>query len=158
MIRSTRFPLFLLGALLLAIPRVGAAQITIQNTAGLNFGSLAVGGSAGTAVISPAGVRTVTGGVVGLGSAYGAASFTVTISSGSATYFLSLPTGNTTLTGPGGATMTASTFTSNPSGLIQQVPSVPGSQTVTVGATLNVAANQTPGSYAGTFTVTVFHF
>lgn len=57
------------------------------------------------------------------------------------------------LSGPGGATMTLGSFTSNPgpTGTL----GAGGSQTLTVGGSLTVKANQAPGDYTGSFTVQV---
>lgn len=129
--------------------------IAIAKTVDMNFGNVAVqAGTGGTVVLTPAGVRTVTGGVT-LPSVTGtvtAASFTVT-GSGTSTYSITLPGAATTLSS-GINTMTCNTFTSTPTptGALTG-----GTQTLTVGATLNVAAAQAPGTYlSGTpFDVTV---
>ncbi len=128
--------------------------ISITNTANMNFGNVAVSATtAGTVLLTPAGGRTAGGGVT-LPAATGtvtAASFTVN-GSGSSTYAITLPSAAVTLTS-GAATMTATLFTSNPSGTGTLAS---GAQTLNVGATLNVAAGQTAGSYtSGTFDVTV---
>ena len=125
--------------------------ITLTKNADLSFGQLFIGPSSGTCVVTPAGVRTSTGGVqLGGGSAVGAANFTV---GGDllATYGITLP-GSATMAN-GGSTMTVNTFISSPSGSGQL--SILGRQTLTVGATLHVGASQAPGTYNGTFNVTV---
>lgn len=129
--------------------------ISISKNADMSFGNLAVqAGTGGTVVLAPAGTRTSTSGVT-LPSATGsvsAASFTVT-GSGSSTYSITLPS-TVTLTHTGGVeTMTASSFTSNPSstGALSS-----GTQNIAVGATLTVAAGQLAGVYtSGNFNVTV---
>lgn len=129
--------------------------ISIAKTVDMDFGNAAVqAGTGGTVVLTPAGVRTVTGGVTlpNVTGTVTAASFTVT-GLGTSTYSITLPGAATTLTS-GGNTMTCNTWTSTPTptGALTG-----GTQTLTVGATLNVAAAQAPGTYlSGTpFDVTV---
>jgi hypothetical protein len=129
--------------------------ISISKNADMSFGNLAVqAATGGTVVLAPAGTRTRTSGVT-LPATTGtvtAASFTVT-GNGSYTYAITLPT-TVTLTHSGGVqTMTASAFTSNPSGTGTLSS---GTQDVSVGATLTVAAGQLAGVYtSGNFSVTV---
>jgi hypothetical protein len=131
--------------------------ISISKTVDMNFGNVAVSAAtAGTVVLSPAGVRTPTGGVTLPSTAVGtvtAASFTVS-GTGTYTYAITLPSTATTITS-GANTMTVSTFTSTPTptGTL----AAGGTQTLDVGATLNVAAGQAAGVYvSGTpFSVTV---
>lgn len=128
--------------------------IAISKTIDMNFGNVAVNALSGTVVLAPAGTRTFTGGVT-LPAAAGtvtAASFTVTGNT-AATYSITLPAAATTITS-GGNTMTVNAFTSTPTptGTLTG-----GTQILLVGATLNVAGGQAPGTYiSGTpFTVTV---
>jgi hypothetical protein len=129
--------------------------ISLTKTVDMNFGNVAVQTSTGgTVVLTPASARSVTGGVT-LPATIGtvaAASFTVT-GQGTYTYAITLPSTAVTLTS-GGNTMTADTFTSTPSATGALTA---GTQTLNVGATLNVAAAQNAGVYvSGTpFTVTV---
>lgn len=135
--------------------------ISIAKDRDMNFGNIAVqsstsqaGAVGGTVVLSPAGGRTVTGGV-SLPTAAGtvqSARFNVT-GDGNRTYAITLPgTIQLTVQGGGTATMSVGTFTSTPSGTGQLNN---GSQFVEVGATLAVSLDQTPGTYAGSFEVTV---
>lgn len=125
--------------------------ITLAKLTDLRFGDIFTGLTAGMVVLSPTGARSATGGA-GLGSLspVGAATFTVT-GAPSATYAITLPA-SITLSAPGG-TLTVSPVTSTPSltGLLD----ASGNQTLAVGGTLNVAANQPDGDYTGTFSVTV---
>jgi hypothetical protein len=129
--------------------------ISISKTADMNFGNIAVSSSAGgTVVLAPAGTRTTTGSV-SLPATAGspvAAAFTVT-GQGNYTYSITLPS-SATLSDGASHTMTVNTFTSNPSstGTLSS-----GTQNISVGATLTVAAAQTPGTYTTStpFTVTV---
>jgi len=144
------------AALGLACLCTGLAQaqlIGISNTRALAFGELVAGVTSGTAVVSPAGARILTGGVsAGNSGGITSASFTVT-GIPLLTFAITLPS-SAAITA-GGNSMTVNTFTSSPSGTGQL--SVLGSQTVTVGATLNVGASQASGSYTGTFSVTVVY-
>ncbi len=139
-----------------------ASLVKVQD---LDFGAIAAQPTAGTVTVDPnTGACTATGGVLAVGNcAYaefggqGVRRMRMRIT---------LPT-TITLTGPGGATMTANTFTLGLAPDIVQVPS-PGNSppryeiasnsgifTFRVGARLNVATNQAPGVYNGSFVVTV---
>lgn len=149
---GTSYARLFVGALVLLLPGMAAAQFGVAKNADLSFGNLGTSASAGTAVLDPTtGVVTVTGGVLNLGGTQTAASFTVTVPPpGNPSYTMILPA-SATLTGPGAATMSVDTFRSNP-------PCCAGfgrSQVVTVGATLHVAANQAQGNYLGTATFIV---
>ena len=129
--------------------------IAITKDVDMNFGNVAVNASVGTVVLTPAGARSATGGVSFLAATPGtitAASFTVTGLAG-ATYSITLPAGALTITS-GANTMTVDTWTSSPTptGTLTG-----GTETLTVGATLNVGASQPAGTYvSGTpFDVTV---
>ncbi len=130
------------------------APIAITKDVDMNFGNVAASAVAGTVVLTPAGARSVTGGVTlpATAGTVAAASFTVTGTAGY-TYSITLPGAPTTITS-GGNTMTVDVFTSNPTptGTLTG-----GTSTLTVGATLNVGASQAAGVYvSGTpFTVTV---
>jgi hypothetical protein len=127
--------------------------ISLTNNQGLSFGKFAAA-STGTVTVSPAGVRSATGGVILLSSESGAAAqFTVSGES-SLTYDIFLPAdGVVSLSSSGGQTLPVRAFTSSPSGSGQL--GIGGSQTLNVGATLDVGAGQTPGAYTGSFDVTV---
>jgi hypothetical protein len=128
--------------------------ITITKTADLNFGNLYVSATvAGTAVITPAGARSATGGVgMAPGGTVGAASFTVQGIT-DAVYTITIPSADHTINS-GANTMTVNVFQSNPTptGTLTL-----GTSTLTVGATLNVNAAQVGGIYASAtpFDVTV---
>ena len=129
--------------------------ISISKNTDMSFGNLAVqAATGGTVVLAPAGTRTSTSGVT-LPATTGtvtAASFTVN-GNGSYTYAITLPT-TVTLTHSGGVqTMDATSFTSNPSGTGALTA---GTQDISIGATLTVAAAQLAGVYtSGNFNVTV---
>lgn len=125
--------------------------ITLMRLTDLRFGDIFTSALAGTVVLTPAGARSATGGA-GLGalSPVGPATFTVA-GAASTTYAITLPA-SITLTAPGG-TLTISPLTSTPS--LTGLLSATGQQTLAVGGTLNVAANQPDGDYSGTFNVIV---
>ncbi|MDV6166923.1 DUF4402 domain-containing protein [Flavobacterium sp. DG1-102-2] len=127
--------------------------ISIAKTADMNFGNIATDGNVGTVVLTPGSARTFTGGVT-LPAATGtvtAASFTVT-GSGAYTYAITLPA-SVTITS-GSDSMIVDNFTSTPSGTGTLSS---GTQTINVGATLNLVASQAEGTYtsATAFPVTV---
>jgi spore coat protein U-like protein len=131
--------------------------ITISMETNLNFGTIVVPSSTtgGTVMVSTDGTTEVTGTDISLAESLGdpptTASFTVT-GEPNGTYAITLPDDNTvTISGPG-EDMTVTGFTSNPDGTGVLAG---GTQTLSVGATLNVGADQAAGEYAGEFTVTV---
>lgn len=149
----------------------GTAQAVIVEPASLlkirdlDFGRIAAQPTAGTVTVNPdTGACTVTGGVISVGNC----AFAQFGGQGvrKMRMRITLPT-TITLTGPGGATMTANTFTLGLAPDIVQVPSpgnsppryeidsISGIFTFRVGARLNVATNQAPGVYNGSFTITV---
>lgn len=124
----------------------------------LNFGRMTISPTvAGTVVLTAQNARTTTGGVTAVPSTTSTASFGLTGRAGS-TYQITLP-GNINITREGGAeTMMVNNFTSIPlSAGVQQLTGtlIGGTDSFTVGGTLNVAAAQAVGVYVGTFTVTV---
>lgn len=129
--------------------------ITITKVNDLNFGNIISTATGGKVVLSPASTRTETG--VQLAAVQGtvtAASFTVTGETDYA-YTVTLPSTDYTLTtGTGAATQTMilNAFTSDHTATIAG-----GSLTLSVGATLNITANQSAGVYtnATPFTVSV---
>ena len=161
-------PNLLLVLLALVVPAAGSAApasapatgqaallspLSVVKNGDLDFGDLVAGG-AGTAVIDPVGgALAATGGVIRVGTSAHPATFTGTGSKNSVVH-IRLPTSPITVTRAGGTeTMTVSNFTLD--GLANR--KVPPSDVFTfaVGGTLNVAAGQAQGTYAGTFTVTV---
>lgn len=127
-----------------------AVVIAISNTAGMAFGKF-VAGSGGAVTVSPGGVRSASGNVVLVPSGAGAAAQFAVSGDANLTYAISLPAAGTLVNGAN--SMAVSTFTSSPSptGTL----GAGGTQTLSVGATLNVGSNQATGSYSGAFDVTV---
>lgn len=122
--------------------------ILITKTSDLLFGKIVPGATEGTVVLAPStDARTVDGGTT-LGNSPGtAAAFTVT-GQGSATYSITLPGSAITLSDSTTHSMTADTFTSDPTptGTL----SIGGSGTLKVGGTLHV--NTSGNNPAGTYT------
>ncbi len=121
--------------------------ITITWVADLAFGDVAVSATVpGTVELDAAtSARTATGGVTlpSTGTAFNAAEFTVAGLAG-ATYAITLPAGDLTIDDGAGNTMTVNGWESSPTptGTLTG-----GTETLYVGAILNVAAGQTPGTY-----------
>lgn len=146
------------GAMALVASCVVYAQgaenaLSLLNTRGIAFGAFAAG-TGGGVVISPAGSRSATGGVVLIAISEGeAAQFTIS-GDPDFTYSISLPSDGTVALDDGaGHSMEITGFTSHPA-LTGQL-SGGGSQALAIGATLNVGAHQPAGNYAGDFPVTV---
>lgn len=137
------------------------APITITTGTEMAFGQVVAGATSGTVELAPAGTRTEGGGVTfspGITGSPTASSFTVTGEIGY-TYSVTLPSSAVTLTGTSGAaavapakTMTVDTFTKS---ITTGDLATDGTETFTVGATLNVGAAQATGGYEGTYTVQV---
>jgi spore coat protein U-like protein len=127
----------------------------------LNFGRVIRGNTAGTVTIEPNGTRTKTGGVILNGTGHQPARF-----AGMGTFNqrvdVSLGANQIFITGPG-APMRVHTFVvgSTPTAVLTTTPrrfyiaSASGIFNFPVGATLDVGANQTPGTYTGTWTITL---
>ena len=134
------------------------APITLVKVNDMNFGNIAVDATlAGTVVLLPDGTRSATGGVTAtaiLGGTITAAVFTVG-GEGSNTYAITIPkVAHTIKHATTTDVMVVNAFTSTPTttGILTA-----GTQTLQVGATLNVSANQKAGLYTSTtpFDVTV---
>jgi hypothetical protein len=136
--------------------------ISIANTRDLDFGIIIRGTTAGTVTINAqSGARTKTGGVVLQGTTgFSSAAFTGT-GTGGRLVRLTIGTPAITLTRVGGGTMTVNTFRISNNGAAQQtlprnytLPAS-GSDNISIGARLNVAANQAEGLYTGSFTISM---
>lgn len=131
--------------------------ISISKTVDMNFGNIAVTSTAGSVILAPDGGRTKSGGVTlpAVAGTVTAASFTV---SGTANYAynITFPTTAVALIN-GSNSMNATDFLSSLGGSGSNGSlSGTGSQVVTMGATLAVAASQAAGSYVSDpFNVTV---
>lgn len=128
------------------------AVIAISNTQALAFGKF-VSGSGGAVIVSAAGVRSASGGVVLVPSDAGVAAQFAVSGDPNLTYAITLPADGTVSLASGANTMALNSFTSNPS--VTGTLGGAGTQTVSVGATLSVGSNQAVGNYSGSFDVTV---
>lgn len=130
--------------------------LTLLKTADLDFGTLIVTG-AGTAVINPGtNAQTTTGGVTTVGGLPHGAAFTGA-AAGLSLIFVQQPTAAVILTRIGGTqTMTVTNFTLQNGNFY--IAFATGAFSFRVGGTLNVAAGQLDGQYAGTFDVTATYF
>ena len=125
------------------------APIVLTHTAGstLNFGKITVG-AGGTVVVTSGGTGSVTGDVGFVpGSTNAADAFTLT---GDNSRAFGITTTNSTITN-GSKTMAFTTTPSAASG----TTSATGTYSFTVGGTLTVVGNETPGNYTGNYNATV---
>jgi hypothetical protein len=129
----------------------------------LDFGVILSGGTSGTVVVTPAGARTATGGVTLVGNSHHPAEFAGRKPSGNAPVRISVASNTIQLLGPGapmtvrlfnGNTNPGQPFTINPRNYQVQGQSN-GAFELRVGATLDVNANQAPGTYTGTWSLTL---
>ena len=125
--------------------------ITITNTQGLVFGNIASSNAIGSVTISPAGARSHSGGVTpSVIGTFNNAIYTAT-GEANATYTISLPASVTISSGSNNMVVNGFTSTPGATGLF----SAGGTQTINVGATVNVGASQVTGNYSGTYDVTI---
>jgi hypothetical protein len=149
----------------------GNAEITIVRPLSfviddnLDFGNVIRGTTAGTVIVAPNGARTSTGGVIlANGGGHKAASFAGR-GTNNQRVDISLGAPSILIVGPG-APMRVHTFVlgSTPTAVLTTTPqrfrinSATGVFAFPVGATLDVAANQAPGKYTGTWTITLNYF
>jgi spore coat protein U-like protein len=128
------------------------SAIGINKTSDLDFGGVVTDpGGPGTVALSTSGSRSSSPNVSFGNGIPVNATFAVTKSGpGNAHFSVTLPT-SVTITN-GSASMTVDNFVHN---ALDGPPYSSAPYTLVVGARLNVAANQIPGTYVGTFTVIV---
>ena len=123
----------------------------------LAFGAFSPGASGGTITVTPAGTRSSSGSVVllSLGYAYNPAMFYVRANPGTVLSVLATPP--VTLTGSGGGTITLQTSGTLPASPFVTTLPWPQQTTLLMGGILTVGniASNPPGTYTGTFTVTL---
>ena len=128
-------------------------------TAEMKFGQFVQPTGSGTLILSPYGTMTGTGAVSGnqliaqSGGGSSPGSFQIIANTGQ-TFSIYGPI-TTTLSKAGGATMTITNLT----GTLTQTATVGGNiyYTLNVGGTLNVGANQSVGTYTGSYTLTTIY-
>lgn len=127
----------------------------------MNLGDIVPGPAGGTVRLFPNGTRTATGTIVLSGSSHQPARF-AGLGTPNELISITLAANSIPLNGPG-APMTLSLFEigSTPTVILSTNPSffrigsVLGNYNFPVGGTLAVGANQAPGTYVGTFTITL---
>ncbi len=149
----------------------GRAEIAVLQTLSfikiddLEFGNIIAGPTAGTVTISPFGARSTTGPVTVVGGGFQQAQFGGR-GAPNQNVLISMTTNTVTLRrSVGTQTMIANTFIigSSPTQTLSTTPrqfritSPTGVFQFGVGARLNVGANQAPGSYSGTFRLTLIY-
>ena len=132
-------------------------SLTLANTEPLSFGTLAPSAAAGSVVVSVTGVRTTSGGVTAAGGMVTAAEF-IGQTEDHPVIRIFAPVVPVTLNRVGGgASMDVTALDIEGGAGVRNV----GKNSVfsfRVGGTLAVNANQMPGTYTGTFQVTVDYF
>jgi hypothetical protein len=128
--------------------------LSVTSTSDLSFGSFAPGPTAGTVVMTAAGNRTATGGVVLVNASAGAQGTVNLAGTPSTSYAVTLPSSVTLTAASGGATMTLGSFTTTLTGGAGSLNTA-GTGSFGVGGTLTVAANQPISVYTGSFPVTL---
>lgn len=132
-----------------------ANPIVLTKTADLNFATITPGLASSTVIIDPAGTVNAASTAIGLSGTPTAAGFTVSGLPLQA-YAVVLPVNGATLLVDGagvGADMAVNDFTHNATLALTSAGTQPDA--FGVGATLVVGANQTAGTYSGSFDVTV---
>ncbi len=155
------------GLIMTAPARAATATATASGTVivaavNLAFGSFAPGAGAGSVTVSTSGVRGGTGVVLTTGAPPSAARFNIT-GHPNATYAISYGGSSvlTNTTGGGNETMALTRFSdfsaanATSGEMTTGTLSPAGTQSLYVGATLSVAANQVAGVYTGTVSATV---
>ena len=143
-----------------ASAKVFSEPLTVAMVADLRFGALASGDIPGTVTVPTQGTRFPGGGAILLGNAnFGPAEFAVT-GQPDATYTIMLPD-SVTIQHDSGAnpdlladTLTSLSTTFGVQGTTGKV-GLDGTDSVYVGATLQVPANASNGNYSGEITITV---
>jgi hypothetical protein len=147
--------LFMAACLLLAAQCASAQQIALTNSRSLDFGRF-VARTGGTITVSPTGARSSTGAVVLLNSpSAGAAVFNISKGNGGGAnkaVAITLPANGSIRMTSGSNNMPLSAFVTSPATIL----AVPVSGvTLSVGATMTVAANQPRGTYTGSIPLIV---
>lgn len=150
----TTLPAWARRSVLLAVSLLtttAPAWAGISKTVDLAFGSF-VASSGGTVTVASNGGRSKGGSVLLVVQGTSAAAATFVFTGTGTTYTITLPANDTVTLTDGGHTMAVNNFTSS----LGTTGAVTGSsQTLQIGATLTVGNAQAPGSYTGSFAVSV---
>lgn len=137
---------------------VVVTPIAVTKSADMSFGNIAGGATAGTVTLTPAGVRTVSGGAVAAGGTPAAAKFDVT-GSGTLTYAIDYTGTATTLTSGSDtmafAAISDTSASAKTSGTVATGALTAGAQSIYVGGVLTVGISQNAGTYTGNIAVAV---
>lgn len=135
--------------------KILAGLTVAQGTTGLDFGTLSVPTAAATVVMTAAGARSASAGILLLTQApvASAAVFNVT-GTKQAGYTITLPSAAITLTNASSNTMTLDAFTCDKTDNKSTIAD-DGTDAFHVGGTLHLKSAQEAGDYAGTYAVTV---
>lgn len=139
------------------VPSVAPNRLQVYAAQELSFGSFFTGSSGGTVVISPQGSRSFTGTVIGMASFPGApAVFDLRFIQGRMVHMVFPSSAILSRIGGGGSMMVTGFISDKPGNSLVTTAAHPFINPVNVGATLNVGsvAENPPGSYTGSFTVT----
>lgn len=128
------------------------SSMTVRTASSLVFGEISSGAEAGTLALSPAGVRTTTGGVTVNSAVAGTPAAFDVQGDPNATYSISFPAA-VIMTNGSPNSMVIEKFISSPE--TTGVLDTSGQQTLFVGGTLNVNSNQAFGTYTGELTITL---
>lgn len=126
--------------------------LSLVKTGDLRFGSIIPGAAQGTVIINPtSGARSNTGPLTLVGNNFGPATFLGLADRNRVILLTRGPLPTLTRAG-GGATMSMTNMTTQRNGF-----NTPGGQilNINIGGTLRVGANQMPGTYTGTFSITI---
>lgn len=130
------------------------APVVITKTGDISFGAFTVGSGGGTVTVNSSSVRSSSGDIVLLnlsGYSYSAATFEVAVLPD---MVCSILFSTSTLTGPGASTLSLTINSYSPNPFIT-TKEYPNTTTLYVGGTLTVGGGATPGSYSGSFDITI---
>lgn len=130
--------------------------VSVSKVQDLNFGAFSANGS-GTIQLANNGMRSSTGSVflLNMGYLFFPAIFDVEAPEGTIISILHSPT--CTLTGNNGGTITLEFGTTQPASPFTTTVPPPGRTQVSIGGTLNIGSSPPPGTYTGTFEITVHY-
>lgn len=158
--------LSILPAAATAAPATGDAQIAVVTplsfiqVENMHFGRIIPSAVPGTVTVATGNILTTTNGIASIGNSHQVAKF-AGMGSQNQNVTIQVTPSTITLTGPGpsmavtGLVIEPETTLQDQGGGNFQILPADGIFWFTVGGTLNVAANQSPGSYAGTFAATL---
>lgn len=136
------------------LPNAVSAQIVTTEQRGMDFATVATSGeSTGSIILATDGTTTSSGAAVHMSGQSRSGSYVVTGNKNDKV-IITLPSAPVQVSS-GGSTATVHSFVSNPAAGIQQSLGGNARLTFTVGATIDLAAGQSAGDYAGTFDVFV---